>query len=211
MRYRGLPLLTLDTQDERPSHFHVGKLVLEEHLLRRSTSPLQQFNSTFQKNILQPHLNLDLHISTSFWMIQVKSIEPSVQPFLKMSSSAIPQPFPNHFPTISQPLSLVTTCTGSARIMRRCFSVAVSSSGRSESYMPPGERKSGMPAPVETPAPVRQKMERQPGDHGWGCPDPQELDGFEGKIWRKCGGSCPILGNRCVWKWGIPCSYSHCS
>ena len=32
-------------------------------------------------------------------MIQVKSIEPSVQPFLKMSSPATPQPFPNHFPT----------------------------------------------------------------------------------------------------------------
>ena len=31
---------------------------------------------------------------------------------------------------------------------------AVRSSGRSVSYMPPGERKSGIPADTETPAPL---------------------------------------------------------
>ena len=45
---------------------------------------------------------------------------------------------------------------GSTLIARLCASVAVRSSGRRVSYMPPGLRKSGMPAETLTPAPVRK-------------------------------------------------------
>jgi len=61
----------------------------------------------------------------------------------------------------SKNISFITTAVGLAAISRRWSSVAVISSGRSVSYMPPGERKSGMPAPDDIPAPVSNATERQ--------------------------------------------------
>ena len=58
--------------------------------------------------------------------------------------------------------SQLTTCVGSRAMMARSSSLAVSSSGRSVSYMPPGDLKSGMPQATETPAPVKNAT-RQPG------------------------------------------------
>jgi hypothetical protein len=55
----------------------------------------------------------------------------------------------------SRKMAQDTTAVGSRRIMSRSRSVAVSRFGRSVSYMPPGLRKSGMPAPTEIPAPVK--------------------------------------------------------
>lgn len=49
---------------------------------------------------------------------------------------------------------------GSRFIMRLCVSDAVSSSGLSVSYMPPGDLKSGIPEETETPAPVSTTTDR---------------------------------------------------
>ena len=42
-----------------------------------------------------------------------------------------------------------------------CWGVAVSNSGRSVAYMPPGDRKSGIPAATDIPAPVSTTTLRQ--------------------------------------------------
>mmetsp|Transcript_28676 Transcript_28676/g.85696 ORF Transcript_28676/g.85696 Transcript_28676/m.85696 type:complete len:209 (+) Transcript_28676:428-1054(+) len=55
----------------------------------------------------------------------------------------------------SMNISFTTTYVGSRRMSARCSSDAVSSSGRSVSYIPPGDLKSGMPAAALTPAPLR--------------------------------------------------------
>ena len=57
-------------------------------------------------------------------------------------------------------MSFMTTVIGSCRIAAHSIAVQVISSGRSVSYMPPGDRKSGIPAATETPAPVRIAIER---------------------------------------------------
>lgn len=48
-------------------------------------------------------------------------------------------------------------------MIRPCSTDAVRNSGRKESYIPPGLRKSGIPLATETPAPVRMAMERHSG------------------------------------------------
>ena len=51
-------------------------------------------------------------------------------------------------------MSFRTTAVGSRAMAARSCGVAVINSGRKVSYMPPGDRKSGMPAAQLTPAPV---------------------------------------------------------
>ena len=48
---------------------------------------------------------------------------------------------------------ILTTAVGSSCIIFLCASVAVRSSGFRVAYIPPGDRKSGMPLDTDTPAP----------------------------------------------------------